>query len=109
VVHSIEQRGWHHVKVTERPTAKNYAQYLKGLVDRYYSEATLISIVQDKLNTHTPAALSEAFQPAEERHIISKLDFRYTPKYGSWLIMAKLEFAVLISQCLDQHIAEGAS
>jgi len=102
-------RGWRHVKVTERRTAKDYAQCLKDLVDGYYPKATLISIVQDNLNTHTPAALYEVFEPAEARRLISKLDFRYTPKHGSWLNMAEIEFAVLTSQCLDRRIGERAS
>jgi hypothetical protein len=102
-------RGWRHVKVTERRTAKDYAPCLKDLVDGYYPKATLISIVQDNLNTHTPAALYEVFEPAEARRIISKLDFRYTPKPGSWLNMAEIEFAVLTSQCLDRRVGERAS
>jgi hypothetical protein len=102
-------RGWRHVKVTERRTAKDYARCLKDLVDGYYPKATLISLVQDNLNTHTPAALYEVFEPAEARRIISKLDFRYTPKHGSWLNMAEIEFAVLTSQCLDQRIGARAS
>jgi hypothetical protein len=102
-------RGWRHVKVTERRTAKDYAQCLKDLVDEHYPKATLISIVQDNLNTHTPAALYEVFAPAEARRLISKLDFRYTPKHGSWLNMAEIEFAVLTSQCLDRWVGERAS
>jgi hypothetical protein len=102
-------RGWRHVKVTERRTAKDYAQCLKDLVDDHYPKATLISIVQDNLNTHTPAALYEVFEPPEARRLISKLDFRYTPKHGSWLNMAEIEFAVLTSQCLDQRIGKRAN
>jgi transposase len=102
-------RGWRHVKVTERRTAKDYARCLKDLVDGHYPRATLISIVQDNLNTHTPAALYQVFEPAEARRIFSKLDFRYTPKHGSWLNMAESEFAVLTSQCLDRRIGERAN
>jgi transposase len=102
-------RGWRHVNVTERRTAKDDAQCLKDWVDGYDPKATLISIVQDNLNTHTPAALYEVFEPAEARRIISKREFRYTPKHGSWLNMAEIEFAVLTSQCLDQRIGERAS
>lgn len=100
---------WRHVKVTERRTAKDWAQCMKDLVDIHFPNAVLISVVQDNLNTHTPAALYEAFEPAEARRIISKLDFHYTPKHGSWLNMAECEFAVLLGQCLDQRIAEIAS
>jgi hypothetical protein len=96
--------GWRHVKVTERRTAKDWAECMKDLVDVHFPDAILISVVEDNLNTHTPAALYEAFAPAEARRIISKLDFRYTPKHGSWLNMAEVEIGVLLGQCLDQRI-----
>ena len=69
-------RGWRHVKVTAQRPAKDDAQCLKDLVDSYDPKATLISIVQDTLNPHTPAALSEVFEPAEARRLISKLACR---------------------------------
>jgi hypothetical protein len=96
--------GWRHVKVTERRTAKEYAQCMKDLVDVHFPDAILISVVQDNLNTHTGAALYEAFAPAEARRILNKLDFRYTPKHGSWLNMAEVEIGVVLGQCLDQRI-----
>ena len=96
--------GWRHVKVTERRCAKDWAYCMKDLVDVHFGDAILISVVQDNLNTHTPAALYETFEPAEARRIISKLDFRYTPKHGSWLNMAECELGVLLGQCLDQRI-----
>jgi hypothetical protein len=96
--------GWRHVKVTERRTAKAYAECMKELVDVHFPDAILISVVQDNLNTHTGAALYEAFAPAEARRILNKLDFRYTPKHGSWLNMAEVEIGVVLGQCLDQRI-----
>ena len=101
--------GWRHVKVTERRTTLDFAQCMKDLGDIHFPKATLISVVLDNLNTHTPAALYEAFEPAEARRIVSKLDFHYTPKHGSWLNMAECEFAVLLGQCLDQRIANIAT
>jgi hypothetical protein len=41
------------------------------------------------LNTRTPAALYEAFPPAEARRIIDRLEIHYTPKHGSWLNVAE--------------------
>jgi DDE superfamily endonuclease len=65
--------GWRHVKVTQRRTTLDFAQCMKDLVDIHFPSATLISVVLDNLNTHTPAALYEAFEPAEARRIVSKL------------------------------------
>ena len=32
--------------------------------------------------------------------------FIYTPKHGSWLNMAEIEFSVLSRQCLDRRIGD---
>jgi DDE superfamily endonuclease len=100
--------GWRHVEVTERRTAQDFAHCMKALVDEYFPQAELISVVLDNLNTHTPAALYETFPPAEARRIVRKLDFRYTPKHASWLNMAELEFAVVDGQCLDRRLSTPA-
>ena len=81
--------------MTERRTAQDFAYCMKARADVHFPQAQLISVVLDNLNTHTPAALYKTFAPAEARRIIRKLDFRYTPKHGSWLNMAELELAVL--------------
>ncbi len=60
----------------------------------------------DNLNTHTPAALYEAFAPLKARSILEKLEIHYTPKHGSWLNMAEIELSVLARQCLDRRIAD---
>jgi hypothetical protein len=98
------ERGWRHVSVTERRTAQDFAQCMKDLVDVYYPDAHVIRVVLDNLNTHTPAALYEAYEPAEARRIARRLEFHYTPKHGSWLNMAEAEFAVLSRQCLDRRL-----
>ena len=101
--------GWRHVEVTGQRTKMDFAAQMKALVDEYMPEAKLIRVVLDNLNTHTPAALYEAFAPEEARRIVSKLEFHYTPKHGSWLNMAELELAALATQCLDRRIPDAAS
>ena len=98
--------GWRQVNVTTHRTKQDFAQQMKLLVDVYFPDANLIRLVVDNLNTHTPAALYEAFVPAEARRITRKLEFHYTPKHGSWLNMAECEFAVLATQCLGRRIAD---
>lgn len=96
--------GWRHVKVTARRTAVDYAQVLKELSDVHFSKAEKIVLVQDNLNTHTPASLYEAFPPEEARRLAERFEWHYTPKHGSWLNMAESELAFLASQCLDRRI-----
>ncbi len=101
--------GWRHISVTERRTKIDWAHCIKDLVDLHYPGAEKIVLVMDNLNTHTPAALYEAFVPAEARRIARKLEIHYTPKHGSWLNMAEIELSVLARQCLDRRIPDRES
>ena len=86
-----------------------HAKILRDLSDIHFPKAEKIVLVQDNLNTHTPASLYEAFEPAEARRIIERFDWHYTPKHGSWLNLAESELAVLSSQCLARRIADAAT
>ena len=99
--------GWRHVEVTERRTAIDYAKILRDLADIHFPGATKIVLVQDNLNTHTPASLYEAFEPAEARRIVERFEWHYTPKHGSWLNLAESELAVLSGQCLARRIPDA--
>jgi DDE superfamily endonuclease len=77
--------GWRYVKVIDRHTAVDYAHVLKELSDQHFSSAKKIILVQDNLNTHTPASLYEAFPAAEARRLVERFEWHYTPKHGSWL------------------------
>ena len=101
--------SWRHVKVTKQRTHLEWAYCMKDLVDFHFPQANRIRIIQDNLNTHNPAFLYEVFEPAEAKRIIDKLDFHFTPKHGSWLNMAEIEFSVLSRQCLDRRIGDAAS
>jgi len=96
--------GWRHVEVTKRRTAIDYARILKKLADEHFADAERIILVQDNLNTHKPASLYQAFEPAEARRLVERFEWHYTPKHGSWLNMAETELAVLSSQCLNRRI-----
>lgn len=97
--------GWREVKVTEVRQKVDFPQGMQELVDVHFPEAVLIRVVLDNLNIHTAGALYEAFEPAEARRILRKLEFHYTPKHGSWLNMAEIEISILSRQCLKQRIA----
>ena len=98
--------GWRRVEVTDRRTKADWAQVIKKLVDEDYPHKERIALVMDNLNTHHPASLYEAFEPAEARRIAQRLEIHYTPKHGSWLNMAEIEIGVMARQCLDRRIPE---
>lgn len=99
-------RGWRHVEVTPRRTALDFARQMKKLVDLHYPSAQLIRVVLDNLSTHTPWALYQAFEASEARRLVRKLELHYTPRHGSWLNMAEIEFSVLTRQCLQHRIPD---
>ena len=101
--------GWRCVKVKNQRTSKDYAHVLKDLSDAYFANAEKIILVQDNLNTHTPASLYEAFEPQEAQRLVKRFEWHYTPKHGSWLNMAEAELAILAKQCLDQRIKDQAT
>jgi len=100
--------GWRHVEVTEHRTKMDFAYQMHWLTDVAYPHAECIHVVLDNLNTHTLAALYEAFEPAKARRIARKLAFHHTPKHASWLNMAEIEYSVIIRK-LGSHIADEAT
>jgi transposase len=98
--------GWRHVAVTARRTNQDFAEQMRALADEYYPDAPVIAVVLDNLSTHSPAALYQTFPPAEARRLVKRLEFHYTPKHGSWLNMAELEFAILSRQCLGRRLPD---
>ena len=90
-------RPWRTVKITDRRTARDFAECMRDLVDLHYPQAALIRVVLDNLSTHSPGALYEAFPAPEAHRILRRLEFHYTPKHASWLNMVEIEIGVLRS------------
>lgn len=63
-------------------------------IDALFPQADKIKLVCDNLNTHTKGAFYKAFDPETARTMASKFEFHYTPKHGSWLNIAELEFGI---------------
>lgn len=98
-------KGERMAEVTERKTKKDWAHFIRRISDEMYPDADKITLVMDNFKTHTPGALYETFEPEEAKRIWDRFEFVYTPKHGSWLNMAEIEFHVLNKQCLSRHIA----
>lgn len=92
------------VRVTDRRTKIDWAQFVKFLLMTVYPEVALVVLVMDNLNTHSVGSLYEAFDPATARALAERLEIHHTPKHGSWLNMAETELSVLSRQCLERRI-----
>ena len=98
--------GQRHVAATEHRTRKDWAWWIKSMLDERYPNAVQVRLILDNLNTHCLASLYEVFEPQEARRLAERLEIHYTPKHGSWLNMAEIELSALNGQCLDRRIPD---
>ena len=101
--------GWRTVTVTDHRRRREWAMFVKSLLDGRYKDAEKVVLVMDQLNTHSPASLYEAFAPGEAKRLADRLEVHHTPKHGSWLNMAEVELSALGRQCLARRIAKQAT
>jgi hypothetical protein len=98
--------GWRQVAVRERRTKIDWAKEMEELLRTRYASADKVLLVCDNLNTHTKGAFYEAFAPEQARALLSRLEFHYTPKHGSWLNIAENELSSMTRQCMkDRRLA----
>lgn len=98
--------GKRKVKVTKTRKKGDFAHFIKELVNDY-PNAKKIKLVLDNLNTHFTSSFYETFSKKEAEKILSRIEFYYTPKHGSWLNMAEIEINVMDRECLSRRIGEA--
>ena len=98
--------NWRRVDVKEDHVATTWAEGVRRLVEEDFPEAERITLVMDNLNTHAGASLYKAFPAPQARRLLEKLELVYTPKHGSWLNMAEIEFSAMDRQCLNRRLAD---
>lgn len=98
-------KGIRYAEVREQRTCRDYAEFIDEVIRAHYPGAAKVKLVQDNLNTHSKGSFYE-YLPLQRAGELSELiDFVFTPKHGSWLNMAEIEFSALSRQCLDRRIA----
>jgi len=98
--------GWRHLEERATKTRCDYAAFLRALADEHFPTAERIVLVQDNLNTHSPASLYEAFPPVEAARIKARFEFHFTPKHGSWMNIAEIELSALARGCLARRLPD---
>ena len=93
--------GWREVAVRERKTKVDWATEMARLLEGRYAGCAKVILVCDNLNTHTKGAFYEAFEPGRARSLVRQIEFRHTPKHGSWLNVAENELSSLTRQCVS--------
>ena len=95
--------SWRHTVALKTRKKGDFAFLMKEVGERYYPDVEKVILVADNLNTHTPSAFYEAFEPSVAYALAQKFEFHYTPKHGSWLNIAEAELSSLSIQCLGNQ------
>lgn len=94
--------------VDDKPeyVATTRAKGVRRLVEENLPDARHITLVMDNLNTLVGASLYKPFSPEKAKWLLEKLEFVYTPKYGSWLNKVECGFNAPVCQCLDRRLPD---
>ena len=96
--------GLRYAQARVQRTKADYAAFIHHVVTTYYPDKEYIDLVQDNLNTHKYGSFYENLPATDARALSRKVVFHFTPKHGSWLNMAEIEFSALARQCLNRRI-----
>jgi hypothetical protein len=91
-------------RVTARRTKRDFAKFIKHIVDKVYPDADQIRLVLDNLNTHNGSSIIETYGPEEARRILGRVEFHYTPVHASWLNVAEIEIGIMDTECTRKRI-----
>jgi len=81
--------GWRHVDAQEHRTKVDWAHQIDYLVNVVFSDKQKILLALANLYVHTLGVLYEAFDPVKARSIAERLELHFTPRYSSWLNIAR--------------------
>ena len=96
--------GRQHIRVTDTRTMRDWAEYVREMLDARCPAPRKAVLAMDNLNTHSIGSLHEAFPPAEAERPAERLEIHCTPRHGSWLNIAEIELSALKFQCLNRRI-----
>lgn len=96
--------GQRYTQVRKQRTKADYAEFMQAVVATHYTDVEYIDLIQDNLNTHKYGSFYEHLPLAQARLLSRKLVFHHTPRHGSWLNVAEIEFSALARQCLNRRI-----
>jgi hypothetical protein len=99
--------GFRQVSARPQRTKVDWALEMEALLCARYADAEKVKLVCDNLNTHTRGAFYEAFEASKARELVSRIEFHYTPKHGSWLNIAENELSSMTRQCIGTRRMES--
>ncbi len=94
--------GYRTMTVEENHNAETWVKFIAQQMDGPYKNAKKVTWVMDNLGTHKDANLYKAFTPEVAKDYLDRMEIVYTPKHGSWLNMAEIQFSIITRQKFDR-------
>ena len=102
---AVEPKGGKRfTQITRQRTKKDFALFVRELIDKKYPKQQKIRIVVDNLNTHNSSSFYETFNKKEAQRILKRLNFIIHQKHASWLNVAEIEIGIMDWQCTNRRI-----
>lgn len=89
--------------VTDRRRKIEYAEFMQ-LLAPLFPKSEKIRLIQDNLNTHNSSSFYEQFDAQTACDLTQQFEFYYTPKKGSWLNAAEIDFSAIARTALNKRI-----
>ena len=96
------------VSIEDNHNSHTWVKVVSGLLDHQYKDCTCMTLVEDNLSAHRPAAFYEVYEPAVAKAYLDRLELVFTPKHGSWLDMAEIELSILERDCANSYATREA-
>ncbi|RYU93189.1 IS630 family transposase [Emticicia agri] len=98
--------GYREMSVEDDHKAYTWVYFIARLMDTIYKNAKMVTWVMDNFSTHKPENFYAVFPAQTAKAYLDRMNFVYTPKHGSWLNMAEIEFSVITRQEFDRPFAD---
>ena len=94
--------GWREISVEQDHKAATWVEFIARQMDTRYKDAKKVTWVMDNLSTHKDYNFYNFFDTKTAKSYLDRIEFVHTPKHGSWLNMAEIQFSVLSRQALER-------
>jgi hypothetical protein len=103
----VEPLGeYREVHIEDNHNSQTYAKIIMNLVEKTYSAANKITLVEDNLSAHKLSTLYEIMPAPRARNIVKKIEVVRTPAHASWLNIAECELSVLTRCGLKSRMSD---
>ncbi len=100
--------GKRYVRIEDNHNSHTWVKVVSDLLDDPYKDCVRMTLVEDNLSAHRPAAFYELYAPEVAKAYLDRIEFVFTPKHGSWLDMAEIELSALERDCANSYATREA-